>query len=34
MLMTYSNHCNKRYGGDMFKPLCNKPYFGDIFKPL
>ena len=33
MLVTYSSHCNKRYVGDIFKPLCNKRYVGDIFKP-
>ena len=34
MLVTYSSHCNKRYVGDIFKPLYNKRYVGDIFKPL
>ena len=34
MSVTYSSHCNKRYVGDIFKPLYNKRYVGDIFKPL
>ena len=34
MFVTYSGHCNKRYVGDIFKPLYNKLYVGDIFKSL
>ena len=34
MSVTYSSHCNKRYAGDISKPLYNKRYDGDIFKPL
>ena len=34
MLVTYSSHGNKRYAGDIFKPLYNKGYVGAIFKPL
>ena len=34
MFVTYSGHWNKRYVGDIFRPLCNKRYVGDIFKPL
>ena len=34
MSVTYSSHYNKRYVGDIFKPLYHKRYVGDIFKPL
>ena len=34
MSVTYSSQCNKRYVGDISKPLYNKRYVGDIFKPL
>ena len=34
MSVTYSSHCNRRYFGDIFKPLYNKRDVGDIFKPM
>ena len=34
MFVTYSGHWNKRYVGDIFKPLYDKLYVGDIFKSL
>ena len=34
MSVTYSSQCNKRYVGDIYKPLYNKRYVDNIFKPL